>query len=127
MIDDVTDDFDTRLGEIRNRHERIAAEMAEPGVATDPERLRSLGKTYAELEEIVVPYGEYRDAIEQAADARELAARESDPEMTAFLEEEAAEAAEGEEAAEGAEGEAAASAEGEGATSESGEGESGEG
>jgi peptide chain release factor 1 len=92
MIDDVADDFDARLSEIQDRFERIGAEMSQPEVATDPERLRSLGKTYAELEEIVVPYREYREAVEQAADAGEMAAREAEPEMKAFLEEEAAEA-----------------------------------
>ncbi len=88
----MNEDFDARLGEIQERRERIAAEMAEPGVATDPDRLRSLGKAYAELDEIVVPYREYRDAARQAADARELASHESDPEMVAFLEDEAAQA-----------------------------------
>ena len=66
--------------------------MAEPNVATDPERLRSLGKAFAELEEIVAPYRDYRDAVQQAADARELAAHEDDPDMVAYLEEEAARA-----------------------------------
>jgi len=92
MIESVSDDFDTRLGEIEARHERISADMAEPGVATDPERLRSLGKAYAELDEIVAPYREYREAMQQAGDARELAARESDAEMVAFLEDEAEQA-----------------------------------
>jgi peptide chain release factor 1 len=88
----VTDDLDVRLGEIQARHDRIAAEMAEPDVAADPERIRSLGKAFAELEEIVAPYRDYRDAVEQAADARELAAHEDDVEMVAFLQEEAARA-----------------------------------
>jgi hypothetical protein len=39
----MSDDFDARLEEIRERHDRIAAEMAEPGVAGDPDRMRSLG------------------------------------------------------------------------------------
>ncbi|HWC71888.1 MAG TPA: peptide chain release factor 1 [Actinomycetota bacterium] len=88
----MSEDFDTRLEEIRDRHERISAEMSEPDVATDPERLRALGKAYAELEEIVVPYRAYREAVQQASDARELSAHEDDPEMVAFLEQEAAEA-----------------------------------
>lgn len=86
------DDFGARLGEIQERHDRISAEMAEPGVASDPDRLRSLGKAFAELDEIVVPYRAYLDAARQAADARELAQAESDAEMVAFLEGEAAEA-----------------------------------
>jgi peptide chain release factor 1 len=92
MIDGVTDDFAARLEEIEDRHDRVAAEMAEPGVAADPERMRSLGKAYSELEEIVVPYREYREAVQQATDARELAAGEDDAEMVGYLEQEAADA-----------------------------------
>ncbi|MGZ8579956.1 MAG: peptide chain release factor 1 [Actinomycetota bacterium] len=88
----MSDDLDSRLGEIQARHDRVSAEMAEPGVVTDPERLRSLGRAFAELEEIVAPYREYREAVQQATDARELAALESDPEMVAFLEDEAVQA-----------------------------------
>jgi peptide chain release factor 1 len=88
----VGDEFEARLGEIQARHERIATEMAEPDVAADPERLRSLGRAFAELDEVVVPYRDYRAAVQQAADARELAAGERDPEMIAFLEGEAEQA-----------------------------------
>ena len=94
MIEDVSDDLDLRLEEIQARHDRVSAEMAEPGVATDPERFRSLGKAFSELQEIVVPYRAYREAMQQATDARELAAHESEPEMVAFLEDEAAQAEE---------------------------------
>ena len=85
----MSDDFDARLREIEARYERVSAEMAEPGRRADPERLRTLGRAFAELEEIVTPYRQYRDAMRQAADARELAAVEDDPEMVAFLDEEA--------------------------------------
>ena len=94
MIDSVSDDLESRLEEIQARHDRVSAEMSEPGVAADQDRLRSLGKAYAELEEIVAPYREYREAVQQAADAHELAALESDPEMVAFLGDEAVKAEE---------------------------------
>ncbi|MDH4178566.1 MAG: peptide chain release factor 1 [Thermoleophilia bacterium] len=88
----MSDDFDARLLEIQARHDRISAEMAEPGVAVDPERLRSLGKAFAELEEIVAPYREYREALRQSTDAREMAAQEDDADMVSFLNEEAEQA-----------------------------------
>ena len=94
MIDSVSDDLESRLEEIQARHDRVSAEMSGPGVAADQDRLRSLGKAYAELEEIVAPYREYREALQQAVDAHELAALESDPEMVAFLEDEAVKAEE---------------------------------
>jgi len=82
-------DLSDRLAEIEDRYERLQAEMAEPDVARDQDRLRRLGKDLAELGEIVVPYREYRSALRQAEEARGLAKEESDPEMAAFLREEA--------------------------------------
>ncbi|HEY7668584.1 MAG TPA: peptide chain release factor 1 [Actinomycetota bacterium] len=80
---------DARLREIEARYETISQEMATPEVAADPDRIRTLGKAFAELQEIVVPYRTYRDALRQAEEARDLASSESDPEMAAFLQEEA--------------------------------------
>ena len=82
-------DLSDRLGEIEQRYERLQAEMAEPDVARDQDRLRRLGKDLAELGEIVLPYREYRSALQQAEEARGLAKEESDPEMAGFLREEA--------------------------------------
>ena len=90
----MSDDLERRLGDIEARHERISAEMAEPGVTSDHERLRSLGKAFAELDAIVKPYAAYREAMHQAADARDMASAEHDPDMVAFLEGEAAQAEE---------------------------------
>jgi peptide chain release factor 1 len=85
---------DARLREIEDRYEAVSAEMATPAAAGDPDRLRTLGKTFAELQEIVVPYRAYRDALDQAEEARGLASAETDPEMAAFLQDEAEQAQE---------------------------------
>jgi peptide chain release factor 1 len=82
-------DFDARLADVEARFERLQAEMAEPEVASDRERLRRLGKDIADLHEVVLPYREYREATRQAEEARALAKDESDPEMAAFLRDEA--------------------------------------
>jgi len=82
-------DVDARLEEIEARYEAVSSEMAAPGVASDPERLKQLGKTFAELGEIVGPYRAYRDATAAAADAHELAKAEEDPELAAFFQQEA--------------------------------------
>ncbi len=81
--------MDAKLEEIEARYEQVAAEMASPKVAGDPERMRTLGKSFSELEEIVVPYRALKEAVAGAAEARDLAATESDPEMVSFLREEA--------------------------------------
>jgi peptide chain release factor 1 len=87
-------DLMDRLAELEERYETLQAEMASPGVAKDPERLRRLGKDLSELGEIVVPFREYRTASLQEEEARKLVKAESDPEMASFLREEA-DAAEG--------------------------------
>jgi peptide chain release factor 1 len=81
-----------RLKEIEARYDAIEAEMAAPDAASDLDRLRDLGRSYAELQEIVVPYRAWRDAQRQADDARELAKSETDPEMAAYFRDEADEA-----------------------------------
>ena len=78
-----------RLEEIEARYEAISSEMATPEVAVDPERLRTLGKSFSELEEIVVPYRAWRAATTQAEEARELARAEADPDMADYFREEA--------------------------------------
>jgi peptide chain release factor 1 len=59
--------------------------MASPDLASDHDRMRRLGKEFAELQEIVVPYRDLREAQRQAEEARALAKDESDPEMAAYL------------------------------------------
>jgi peptide chain release factor 1 len=78
-------DVDTRLADVEARFEQVQAEMAEPDVASDLDRLRKLGKEFAELQEIVAPYREYREARRQAEEARALAKDEADAEMAAYL------------------------------------------
>src|SRR5690242_21694127 len=80
--------MDDRLAEIEARYAQVEAEMASPQVATDPERLRDLGKAHAELGEIVGPYRELKVVREHAAEARELGGDAADPEMAAYLAEE---------------------------------------
>lgn len=86
--------IESRLDEIEVRFGEIEKEMSSPEAASDPQRLAQLGRTYSELRDIVVPYREYRQALEQVAEGLELAKAESDPDMAAYMraEAEAAEA-----------------------------------
>jgi peptide chain release factor 1 len=81
--------LDDRLAEIESRYESVSTELAQAGTAGDQDRMRDLGRSFSELQEIVQPYREYRDVVEQATEARQMAAAERDPEMAAFLREEA--------------------------------------
>ena len=82
-------DVTERLDELERRYDELSAEMSSAEVATDPDRMRRLGKDLAELGDVVGPYRQYKDARRQADEASALARDESDPEMAAFLREEA--------------------------------------
>ncbi|HXF57137.1 MAG TPA: peptide chain release factor 1 [Actinomycetota bacterium] len=81
-----------RLDELERAYEDLTRQMARPEVASDPERLRELGKRHAELQEVVEAYRAYREALAQAEEARSLAREERDPELAEFFREEAARA-----------------------------------
>jgi peptide chain release factor 1 len=87
-------DVDDRLKEIETRFEQIQAEMSSLEAATDHDRMRTLGQLFAELEQIVRPYREYRQASADAVEAHDLAAAEGDPEMAEAFEAEARSASE---------------------------------
>ena len=82
-------DLRRALDEIETRYEEVSAELSAPAAAGDHERLKTLGKELAELSEIVTPYREYTAALAQAEEARALAKDEADPEMAAYLRDEA--------------------------------------
>jgi peptide chain release factor 1 len=87
-----------RLEAIEARYEEVTRELSHPEVASDPARLRDLGKQHRELEEIVSVSRQYRKALADAEDARGLAREEQDPETREYFRQEgeraAAEAAE---------------------------------
>ncbi|HEY1330485.1 MAG TPA: peptide chain release factor 1 [Actinomycetota bacterium] len=83
-----------RLDDVVTRYEELTRELSDPAVASDPARLRDLGKQHAELEEVVRTYRGLQEAERQADEARQLVKDEREPEMAAFLraEQETAEA-----------------------------------
>ena len=78
---------EAKLAEIETRQEEVAGEMATAG--SDQDKLRTLGRIYAELTEIVIPWRAYKLVIAQAKDARELSKAEEDPDMAAYFSDEA--------------------------------------
>ncbi len=86
-------DLEARLADIERRYEEVEREMASPEVASDPERLRALGRAFAELREVALPYREYRALLRQVEEGRELARTEGDPEMARYFRDEAERAA----------------------------------
>lgn len=78
-----------RLAEVEEAHRSVEAELAEPDVIGDPDRLAELGRRHAELTEIVTLLERWRRADDDRNEALELAA--ADPDMAAELRSMAAE------------------------------------
>jgi len=83
-----------RLEEIEREHERLTAELSRPDVASDPAKLRDLGKRHRELEEIVQTRRAWEQALTDAEEAGGLAREERDPEAAATWRDEAGQATE---------------------------------
>jgi peptide chain release factor 1 len=81
--------MEERLEDVEARYEELSREMSSPDVASDPTRLRDLGKSFSELEEIVRPYRKYKAVRQEAEEARTLAAQEPDPEAARYFKDEA--------------------------------------
>lgn len=77
----------TKLDNLLDRYEEIAALLSDPEVIGNQDQFRKLSKEYAELEPVVQAYQEYRQVIENMEEARAMIA-EDDPEMTEMAEEE---------------------------------------
>ena len=82
-----------RLDQIEEAFEALTRELSGPEVASDPARLRELGKRHRELEGIVTAYRQYKKALADADEARALAREEGDPETEAYFRQEAERAA----------------------------------
>jgi peptide chain release factor 1 len=82
-----------RLDEVEAAHEKLTQELSSPEVASDPARLRDLGKRHRELDEIVTAYRAYKKALADAEEAKVLAREEKDGDAQAYFRDEAERAA----------------------------------
>lgn len=69
-------DIDERLAEIETTFLDVEAQMSQPGIADDLDRLRDMGRRYAELRSIVEPYREYLKLNQALHEAEEIAQSE---------------------------------------------------
>ncbi|HEY8445654.1 MAG TPA: peptide chain release factor 1 [Thermomicrobiales bacterium] len=70
----------TTLAEIDRRYHELDHLLADPAIATDPQKLQEYGRERAELEEVVAAYKELRDTESQIAETESLT-RDPDPEI----------------------------------------------
>lgn len=79
-----------RLAELEKRYEDLGAEMEQPEVYTNPERLRQVAQERAGIEEVVGCFRKYRRTLEELESTQELLSKENDEELRALAEEELA-------------------------------------
>lgn len=72
------------LQEIKDRFAEVNAEMARPEVATDPTKMRELGRERGRLQEIVEAIHTYESVLNERDGLREMMEEESDEEMRAM-------------------------------------------
>jgi peptide chain release factor 1 len=65
-----------RLSELVNEYAGLERDLADAAVHADPERAKALGRRYGELTPLVHAYTEWRQATDDEATARELAAED---------------------------------------------------
>ena len=77
----------TKLESLCDRHEEVAALLADAGTASDPNKFRALSQEYAQLDDVVKVYDGYRRARDDLAEAQ-LMLEDSDPDVREMAEEE---------------------------------------
>jgi peptide chain release factor 1 len=87
--------LDERLEELEQRFTEVEDEFSKPEVATDPDRLRELGREQSQLEPVVNAYRRLKEVRAQRAAAHEA---ESDPELRELARDEIEQAERDEEA-----------------------------
>src|SRR5712691_7221777 len=78
-----------RLDEIERKYEELTAKMADASVINDPAEYRKITKAQSDMAEIVGKYREWKAVNKNLAEARGML-EESDPELRAMAQEEAA-------------------------------------
>ena len=79
-----------KLDTLAERHEEVSALLGDAETIADQPRFRELSREFAELEEVVGCYREFRRIEANLSGARQMQAEESDPELLEMAEEEVA-------------------------------------
>jgi peptide chain release factor 1 len=84
----MADPIERRLGAVVTQYESLQEELAQPGVASDPDQLRRLGRELARLEPVVSTYQRLEATRVELAGAREMRDGDVDDEIRAMASEE---------------------------------------
>lgn len=77
-----------KLEAIEKRYQELNKLMAQPDIATDFERLKTLGQEQSAIEDLVTKYMEYKATTKNLEETRSLLDESSDDEMTKLVKEE---------------------------------------
>jgi len=77
-----------KLKLVEGEHKKVMEKLSQPEIASNPKKLKELGKKAAELEEGVKLAVRYREALSSIDDAREMIGAEQDEDMKKYLTEE---------------------------------------
>lgn len=77
-----------KLSELERRYEELTNLLGNQEVATDPAQLMAIGSERAELEAVVMTFGELNMVEQQIQEANQLIREESDPELIELAQEE---------------------------------------
>lgn len=75
-----------RLSELEAKYEQVQAQLMDPDVTSQPDRLRELGKQNAELEPTVLTFRNWKAAQDEVASAKKLLSDSPDPDMRELAE-----------------------------------------
>ena len=75
-----------KLSEYEQRYEELSVEMADPAVSQNPAHYQKLAREFSDLQEIVDVSAKYREASSQLAEADEIIADGSEPELVELAE-----------------------------------------
>jgi peptide chain release factor 1 len=79
-----------KLASTEERYESLTRQLADPGVVTDPQRLRTIGRELAALEPLVHAYRELKDVEQQLTEAQHLLLDAHTDDFAALVHEEVA-------------------------------------
>ena len=70
-----------KLKNIEQKFQKIADEMADPGIASDHSKYSKLAQEYSDLEPLVLKYREYRAVLNSISESKNLLMESSDDEL----------------------------------------------
>jgi peptide chain release factor 1 len=70
-----------KLGTLAMKFDEVGQQITDPAIISDQKRYVQLNKEYRELESVCEAYKEYKNAIDNLANAKTMLASETDPEM----------------------------------------------